>query len=177
MLGLLKRLVTKSKPPPPAFRTPKEYPADMADIVRHLYFTQLTGTVFDFVNMDSTQSVEIMSQDPYTLGYMMGMFDCLCQHWQVPYLETPAILRACFGCAYLGLMQNDIGNIRAVNLGLVAFDRAVRLADDPVFCKGQQDGGSELKQYGETKADVDFPNKLHAYLTSERVTAAYPLAK
>lgn len=143
-------------------KTPVEYPGKMSEIVGNLIFVQTLGTgLRDFD--DSSRMVNKLAEDRYCLGYMMGMFDCLCQNWNVPDGDDIIVIGAAFALLFDGMDEN---NERAIIVGQTAFHRAISNSNNPLFSQGQIDGGSELKRYGDTKDKKYIPKMLHEYLLS-----------
>lgn len=137
----------------------------MAEMVETLVLLQISGTSPDSgTNGNLLRLGMTLSRDPYCLGYINGMFDALCQLWEV----RPSDRKLIVGTAYMKMFRSLLSPLpdrhRASMISSEAFPRSLTVADDAAFRRGHFDGCSELVRYTTTKEQRDIPTRLHEHL-------------
>ncbi|HEY0845054.1 MAG TPA: hypothetical protein VGE12_06780 [Noviherbaspirillum sp.] len=163
MLKLLKTLLTGVDAP--LLNTPTSYPGAMAEMVEYLILLQTPRSSSGRgKNAVLLQLATTLSKDPYCLGYVTGMFECLCHQWEVP----PGEHRVVMGSATTLLVRDlldSCGDPRSTtHIEDAVFNGALAFAGDPAFQRGKFDGCSELTRYAATKEQTDLPEGLHQRL-------------
>lgn len=163
MLKFLKNLLAAA--PAPLIDTPASYPGTMAEIVEYLVLLQASGPGNGRSSKGNLFRIAVtLSEDPYCLGYLTGMFDALCQHAEVPVTERRLIIRSACSLLFHDLLGSCTDSRSAATIEAAAFSRSLTLAQDPEFLRGRFDGCSELVRYTATKEHAYLPSKLHGHL-------------
>jgi len=157
----------------PLLDTPASSPRHMAELVEFLILLQAPGTApASGKKGNLLRLATSLSQDPYCLGYMMGMFDSLCQQWEVPASEQRVITGSACTLLFRDLLENVCDLRHAATIEDAAFNGARQHASDPAFQRGKFDGCSELTRYMATKKRDDMPLRLHVRLKELLAQAA-----
>ncbi|OWW20578.1 hypothetical protein [Noviherbaspirillum denitrificans] len=162
MLNFLKNLTDSSPATPPG---PVAYPRPMAEMAEYLILLQAAGTAPGSGRKGNLlRLATLLADDPYCLGYLHGMFDSLCEQWEVPATERRLVIGTASTILFRDLLDDcceprTIGTIedKAFN-GLHAF------AGDGDFRRGRFDGCTELTRYTATRERNDIPARLHERL-------------
>jgi len=148
--------------------TPAEYPATMAEMVEFLVLLQVVGTGTGSSAKGNRLRIAItLSEDPYCLGYLSGMFDALCQHGKVPAAERRLIIGRAYALMFRDLLDGCADPRYAAAIEAAAFTRSLTLTQDPDFRRGQFDGCTELVRYAATRERAHLPVKMHAHLKAQ----------
>lgn len=160
MLKFLKTLAGNAAAPQPP--SPVAYPRPMAEMVEYLVLLQTQGTAPSRGRTGNLLRLGItLSEDPYCLGYLSGMFEALCHHWDIPAGERPLVVGSASTMMFRDLLENCCDLRRAAAIEDAAFNGMRRYASDPVFLRGKFDGCSELTRYAATRDASDMPARLH----------------
>lgn len=163
MLKFLKNLVGRADAPLPA--SPVAYPRPMAEMVEYLVLLQTQGTAPGRGRTGNLLRLgAALSEDPYCLGYVAGMFDCLCHQWDVPVDERRLVIGSATTLLFRDLLDACCDQRRAGAIEDAAFNGMRRYAGDLEFARGKFDGCSELTRYTATKEPADMPGRLHERL-------------
>lgn len=145
--------------------SPVVYPRPMAEIVEYLVLLQTQGTAPSRGRQGSLlRLARALSEDAYCLGYLNGMFDALCQQWDVPAGERRLVTGSACTLLFRDLLDGCCDLRTAATIEDAAFNRAHAVAGDPEFLRGKFDGCTELTRYTVTKDSKDMPAKLHERL-------------
>lgn len=163
MLKYLKGLFTGTETP--FLQTPASYPGAMAELAEYIILLQAKGAVAGNGRKDTVVRLATMlSRDPYCLGYLTGMFESLCQQWEVPAQEQRLVAGSATTLLLRDLLESCQDTRRVAFIEDAAFNGALNYASDPGFVRGRFDGCSELTRYATTKEQADMPLKLRERL-------------
>lgn len=155
--------------------SPVAYPRPMAEMVEYLVLLQTQGTAPSRGRQGSLLRLgTTLSEDVYCLGYVHGMFDALCQQWDVPAGERRLVTGSACTLLFRDLLDGCCDLRTAATIEDAAFNRAHTSTGDPEFLRGKFDGCTELTRYTATKERRDMPVKLHARL--KQIEASSELA-
>ena len=160
MLTFLKSLFAGAEAP--LLKTPASYPGTMAEMVEYLVLLQAPGTAPGSNRKDNlVRLATTLGNDPYCLGYLTGMLECLCHQWEVPAPEQRLVMGSATTLLFRDLLDKCCDPRRATVIEDAAFNGLLAFGSDPAFQRGKFDGCSELTRYSATKEQQDMPAKLH----------------
>lgn len=163
MLKYLKGLFTGTETP--FLQTPASYPGAMAELAEYIILLQAKGTVAGNGRNDTlVRLATTLSRDPYCLGYVAGMFESLCQQWEVPAQECRLVAGSATTILLRDLLESCKDTRRVTFIEDAAFNGLLNYASDPGFVRGRFDGCTELTRYATTKEQADMPLKLRERL-------------
>ena len=146
----------------PLLHTAAAAPRTMAELVEFLILLQAQGTAPNSGREGNVlRLANLLSTDPYCLGYMNGMFESLCHQWEVPVAEQQLVSGSACTLLFRDLLENCCDLRHASTIEDAAFNGARLHAGDPAFQRGKFDGCSELMRYTATKKRDDMPTMLH----------------
>lgn len=164
VLNFLKNLVGSSASPP-STPGPVAYPRPMAELAEYLILLQTAGTAPQRGrNGNLLRLAMLLGEDPYCLGYLHGMFDSLCEQWEVPAAERRLVVGTASTILFRDLLDDCCDPRTVGKLEDAAFNGLVTHAAHPAFLRGKFDGCTELTRYTATGEQADMPCRLHAYL-------------
>ena len=170
MLNFLKSLLGTADANIPT--SPVAYPRPMAEMVEYLVLLQTQGTAPSRGRQGSLLRLcGNLSEDAYCLGYLHGMFDALCQQWDVPAGERRLVTGSAFTLLFRDLLDGCCDLRTASTIEDAAFNHAQAFSGDPEFLRGKFDGCTELTRYTVTKERHDMPVKLHERLKQLAATS------
>ena len=144
---------------------PIAYPRPMAEMAEYLILLQTRGTAPSRGrNGNLLRLATFLGEDPYCLGYLHGMFDSLCEQWEVPASERRLVVGTASTILFRDLLEGCCDPRTVGRLEDAAFNGLHAFANDPSFRRGKFDGCSELTRYTATKEQGDMPVRLHARL-------------
>jgi hypothetical protein len=160
VLNFLKNLVgSTDAPPPPA------YPRPMAEMTEYLVLLQTCGTAPNRGRQGNLlRLATALSEDPYCLGYLHGMFDSLCEQWDVPAAERRLVVGTASTILFRDLLDGCCDPQCVGKIEDASFNRLHTYAGDRVFQRGKFDGCTELTRYTATGEQGYLPVLLHARL-------------
>lgn len=159
MLKFFKGLFTGTETP--FLQTPVGYPGAMAEMAEYLILLQAKGTAIGRGKNDTlVRLATTMSRDPYCLGYMTGMFEALCEQWEVPAQERRLVTGNATTLMLRDMLDGCEDTRRVTLIEDAAFNGLLTHASDPAFTRGRFDGCSELTRYAATKEQADMPSRL-----------------
>lgn len=160
VLNLLKKLAGKPERLPP--RSPVAYPRPMAEMVEYLILLQNCGTAPSRGRQGNLLRLGgLLSEDPYCLGYLHGMFDSLCEQWEVPAAERKLVIGTASTLLFRDLLDGCCDPRSVGRIEDAAFNGLHAYANDRTFLRGKFDGCTELTRYTATKDQADMPARLH----------------
>lgn len=160
MLNLLKKLA--GKPEQLAPPSPVAYPRPMAEMVEYLILLQTCGTAPSRGRQGNLLRLgSLLSEDPYCLGYLHGMFDSLCEQWEVPAAERKLVIGTASTLLFRDLLDGCCDPRSVGRIEDTAFNGLHAHANDRTFLRGKFDGCTELTRYTATKDQADMPARLH----------------
>lgn len=163
MLKFLKDLFKAAEAP--LLQTPVGYPGAMAEMAEYLILLQAKGTAIGQGRNDTLVRVaSTVSSDPYCLGYMTGMFEALCEQWEVPPPERRLVTGSAMTLMFRDMLDACGDTRRTTVIEDAAFNGVLNHAGDPVFSRGRFDGCSELTRYAATREQMDIPARLRERL-------------
>lgn len=134
----------------------------MAEMVEFLILLQMQGTApVSGKSGNLLRLATTLSQDPYCLGYLTGMFDSLCHQWEVPASERRLVIGSAATLMFRDLLDTCCDPRRTAAIEDAAFNGVLTFANDAAFLRGKFDGCSELTRYTATKNRDDMPARLH----------------
>jgi hypothetical protein len=162
VLNFLKNLVASSNHTSPA--SPVAYPRPMAEMTEYLVLLQTCGTAPSRGRQGNLLRLAThLSEDPYCLGYLHGMFESLSEQWDVPAAERRVVIGTASTILFRDLLDGCdprcVGKIEDT-----AFNGLHAHAGDPVFQRGKFDGCTELTRYTATGDQGHLPSLLHQRL-------------
>jgi hypothetical protein len=170
VLNFLKNLIGSADAPP--HPSPVAYPRPMAEMVEYLILLQTQGSAPSRGKTGTLLGLcKQLSEDPYCLGYLHGMFDSLCHQWDVPTGERRLVIGTASTLLFRDLLESCCDLRRASAIEDAAFNGLHTFANDPAFLRGKFDGCSELTRYTATKEATDMPARLHERLKQLAETA------
>jgi hypothetical protein len=170
MLNFLKNILGKTDPLQPP--SPVAYPRPMAEMVEYLILLQTCGTAPSSGRKGNLLRLgSCLSEDAYCLGYLNGMFDCLCEQWEVPVSERKLVIGTAFTLLFRDLLDECCDPRCVGKIEDTAFNGLHAFANDPIFLRGKFDGCSELTRYTATKEQAHMPERLHERLKQLAVAA------
>lgn len=164
VLHLLKALVGSSNTPSPSIAAPTTvaYPRPMAEMVEYLVLLQACGTAPDRGRKGNLLWLgTLLSEDAYCLGYLHGMFDSLCEQWDVPATERRLVVGTASTIFFRDLLDGCCDPRGVGRIEDTAFNGLHTLANDPGFRRGMFDGCTELTRYTATGEVAHMPSRLH----------------
>lgn len=163
VLKFLKNLVgSTGTPPSPG---PVAYPRPMAELTEYLVLLQTCGTAPNRGRQGNLlRLATLLSEDPYCLGYLHGMFDALCEQWEVPAAERRVVAGTASTVLFRDLLDGCCDPRCAGKIEDTAFNNLHAYAGDPVFQHGKFDGCTELTRYTATGERGHLPGLLHQRL-------------
>lgn len=163
MLKILKNLAGTADAPPTV--SPVAYPRPMAELVEYLVLLQARGTAPGCGRKGSLLRLgATLSEDPYCRGYLHGMFDALCQQWDVPAPEQRVVIGTASTLMFRNLLEGRCHPHDIAKIEDAAFNALHAHANDAAFLRGKFDGCSELNRYAATKQAAHMPARLHERL-------------
>lgn len=170
MLNFLKTILGRTDElPAPG---PVAYPRPMAEMVEYLILLQTCATAPSSGRKGALLRLgNLLSEDPYCLGYLHGMFDCLCEQWEVPAFERKLVVGTASTLLFRDLLDECCDPRCVGKIEDTAFNGLHAFANDPVFLRGKFDGCSELTRYTATKEQAHMPERLHERLKQLAVAA------
>lgn len=163
MLNFLKNLV--GSPGTPQQPGPVAYPRPMAEMAEYLILLQTCGTAPSRGRQGNLlRLATLLGEDPYCLGYLHGMFDSLCEQWEVPAAERRLVVGTASTILFRDLLDGCCDPRTVGTIEDRAFNGLLVHAADPAFRQGKFDGCTELTRYTATKDQGDMPSRLHARL-------------
>ena len=164
VLKFLKKLVASPKAAPPV-PSPVAYPRPMAEMVEYLVLLQTCSTAPSRGRQGNLLRLAmLLAEDPYCLGYLHGMFDSLCEQWQIPAAERRLVVGTASTILFRDLLDGGCDPRTIGKLEDAAFNGLLAFANDPAFQRGKFDGCTELTRYTATKEQRDMPSRLHERL-------------
>lgn len=159
MLKILKGLFTAAETP--FLQTPVSTPGAMAEMAEYLILLQAKGTTIGHGKNDTLlRLASTISTDPYCLGYMTGMFESLCEQWEVPAQERRLVTGSATTLMLRDMLESCNDTRRVTLIEDAAFNGVLNHASEPAFSRGRFDGCSELTRYAATREQSDMPSRL-----------------
>lgn len=141
------------------------YPRPMAEMAEYLILLQTCGTAPSRGRQGNLLRLAThLSEDPYCLGYLHGMFESLCEQWDVPAAERRVVTGTASTILFRDLLDNCCEPRCTGKIEDVAFNGLHAYAGDPVFQRGKFDGCTELTRYTATGDQGHLPGLLHQRL-------------
>lgn len=161
VLKFLKNLAVSSASAP----GPAAYPRPMAEMAAYLILLQAAGTAPGSGRKGNVLRLAILlGKDPYCLGYLHGIFDALCEQWDVPPAERRLIVGTASTLLFRDLLDGCCDPRAAGMIEDRAFNGLHVFAGHAEFRRGRFDGCTELTRYTATKERRDMPARLHEHL-------------
>lgn len=137
----------------------------MAEITEYLILLQTCGTAPSRGRQGSLLRLAThLSEDPYCLGYLHGMFESLCEQWDVPAAERRVVIGTASTILFRDLLDGCCDPRCAGKIEDTAFNGLHAYAGVPVFQRGKFDGCTELTRYTATGDQGHLPGLLHQRL-------------
>ena len=134
----------------------------MAEMVEYLILLQTCGTAPSRGRKDNLLRLgTLLSEDPYCLGYLHGMFDSLCEQWDVPAAERRLVVGTASTLMFRDLLDGCCDPRCIGKIEDAAFNGVHAHADGVAFQRGKFDGCTELTRYTATKEQIHMPSRLH----------------
>lgn len=167
VLHLLKALFGSPDTTSPTIAAPATvaYPRPMAEMVEYLILLQTCGTAPSRNRKGNLLWLAtLLSEDAYCLGYLQGMFDSLCEQWDVPSAERRLVTGTAATLFFRDLLDGCCDPRGVGRIEDMAFNGLHIMANDPGFRRGMFDGCTELTRYTATRDKGHLPGLLHERL-------------